>query len=59
MAPIAASAEVRGGRSDSKVVRETNYVGDPWEPPAWRELWIELVKPATDRNVQEMTDPAS
>ena len=24
-----------------KVFRETLYVGDPWEPPAWRAQWVE------------------
>jgi SnoaL-like domain len=24
-----------------KVVRETVYVGEPWDPPAWREKWVE------------------
>ena len=26
---------------DGKVVRERNYYGDPWEPPAWRAQWVE------------------
>lgn len=26
---------------DGKVFRETVYVGDPWEPPAWRAQWVE------------------
>jgi SnoaL-like domain len=26
---------------DGKVFRETIYVGDPWEPPAWRAQWVE------------------
>lgn len=26
---------------DGKVVRETIYVGEPWEPPAWRSQWVE------------------
>ncbi len=29
--------EFRGG----EVFRETVYVGDPWEPPAWRAQWVE------------------
>lgn len=24
-----------------KVFRETIYVGDPWDPPAWRSQWVE------------------
>ena len=28
---------------DGLVVRETVYVGDPWEPPAWRAKWVELM----------------
>ena len=32
---------------DGKVGRETIYFGDPWEPPAWRAQWVELVEPAT------------
>lgn len=27
--------------SNGKVVRETLYVGDPWDPPAWRAQWVE------------------
>jgi hypothetical protein len=26
---------------DGLVVRETLYVGDPWDPPAWRAQWVE------------------
>lgn len=26
---------------DDKVIRETIYVGEPWEPPAWRAQWVE------------------
>jgi hypothetical protein len=26
---------------DNKVVRETLYVGEPWEPPEWRQQWVE------------------
>ena len=26
---------------DEKVFRETVYVGDPWDPPAWRSKWVE------------------
>ncbi len=26
---------------DDKVVRETIYVGDPWDPPEWRKQWVE------------------
>ena len=26
---------------DGKVFRETVYVGDPWDPPAWRSQWVE------------------
>ena len=28
---------------DGKVARETIYFGDPWEPPAWRARWVELI----------------
>ena len=28
---------------DGKVIHETIYFGDPWEPPAWRAQWVELV----------------
>ena len=28
---------------DGKVARETIYFGDPWEPPAWRAQWVEVV----------------
>ena len=26
---------------DGKVFRETVYVEDPWDPPAWRAQWVE------------------
>lgn len=26
---------------NGKVFRETVYVGDPWDPPAWRAKWVE------------------
>ena len=26
---------------DGKIVRERNYYGEPWEPPAWRAQWVE------------------
>ena len=26
---------------DDRVVRETIYVSEPWDPPAWRAQWIE------------------
>ena len=28
---------------DAKVFRETVYVGDPWEAPAWRAQWVEPI----------------
>jgi hypothetical protein len=28
---------------DGKVVHETQYFGDPFEPPAWRSQWVELM----------------
>jgi hypothetical protein len=30
---------------DGKVVRETIYFGEPWDPPKWRSEWVE---PLTD-----------
>jgi ketosteroid isomerase-like protein len=39
---------------DGKVARETIYFGDPWEPPAWRAQWVELVEPDSARDVQEI-----
>lgn len=30
---------------DGKVVHETIYFGEPWEPPAWRAPWIERMEP--------------
>jgi hypothetical protein len=36
--------EVRGG----KVARETIYAGEPWESPAWRSEWVELMERPTD-----------
>ena len=41
---------------NGKVMRETIYVGDPWEPPAWRAQWVELVEPATAQLGQGITD---
>jgi hypothetical protein len=32
---------------DGKVARETIYFGEPWEPPAWRAQWVEVVERAT------------
>lgn len=26
---------------DAKVIRETIYFGEPWEPPAWRAQWVQ------------------
>jgi hypothetical protein len=28
---------------DGKVVHETIYFADPWDPPAWRAQWVELI----------------
>ena len=28
---------------DGKVAHETIYFGEPWQPPAWRAQWVELV----------------
>ena len=28
---------------DGKVVRETIYVAEPWDPPAWRAPWVEPI----------------
>lgn len=33
---------------DDLVVRETVYVTDPWEPPAWRAEWVESMTIAAD-----------
>jgi hypothetical protein len=41
---------------NGKVVRETIYFGDPWEPPAWRAQWVERYEPATARIGQEVAD---
>jgi hypothetical protein len=27
---------------DNKVVHETQYFGDPFDPPAWRAQWVEV-----------------
>ena len=29
--------------ANGQVIRETVYVTDPWEPPAWRAQWVELM----------------
>ena len=31
---------------DGKIVRERNYYGEPWEPPAWRAQWVEPMETA-------------
>ena len=41
---------------DDKVVHETIYFGDPWEPPAWRAQWVERFEPATPRIGQGVGD---
>ena len=28
---------------DDQVVRERIYLTEPWEPPAWRSYWVELM----------------
>lgn len=28
---------------DDSVVRETVYVSEPWDPPAWRARWVESI----------------
>jgi hypothetical protein len=30
---------------DEKVVRERIYFGEPWEPPEWRDRWVERFEP--------------
>ena len=32
---------------DGKIVRERNYYGEPWEPPAWRAQWVEPMETLT------------
>ncbi len=34
--------EFRGGQ----LIHETDYWGDPFEAPAWRSQWVEMVEPA-------------
>ena len=29
---------------DGKVIRETDYFGDPFDPPAYRSAWVELMR---------------
>ena len=41
---------------DGKVVHETIYFGEPWEPPAWRAQWVERFEPTTARIGQEFAD---
>jgi hypothetical protein len=33
---------------DDKVVHETQYFADPFEAPAWRSQWVELVSKSSD-----------
>ena len=28
---------------DGKLVHETSYITDPWDPPAWRAEWVETM----------------
>lgn len=30
---------------DGRIVHETIYWGEPWEPPAWRAQWVEPIGP--------------
>ena len=30
---------------DGRVFRERLYINEPWEPPAWRAHWIEMMEP--------------
>jgi len=30
---------------DGKVVHETQYFADPFEAPAWRSQWVQLIRP--------------
>jgi limonene-1,2-epoxide hydrolase len=30
---------------DDKVIRERIYFAEPWEPPAWRAQWVEVIDP--------------
>ena len=32
---------------DGKVVRERLYINEPWQPPAWRARWVELMTDET------------
>ena len=41
---------------DGRVVRETIYFGDPWEPPAWRAQWVKLDECATPQTNRESAD---
>ncbi len=31
--------------SEGRVVRETQYFADPFDPPAWRSQWVETAPP--------------
>lgn len=37
---VAGIMEFRHG----KVVRERLYINEPWDPPAWRSEWVELIE---------------
>lgn len=39
---------------DGKVVHETIYWGEPWQPPAWRAQWVESIGP-----VDPAADPSA
>ena len=31
---------------DGKIVRETDYFANPFDPPEWRRQWVEQMEPA-------------
>lgn len=35
---------------DGKIVKETDYFADPFEPPAWRAQWVQKMEPVTPEN---------
>jgi hypothetical protein len=42
---------------DGQVTHETISCGEPWEPPAWRAQWVEVVEPAAAQIGQAVVDP--
>ena len=54
--PVELPVVIVVGFRDGKVAHETIYFGEPWQPPAWRAQWVELVERATLPLGREVAD---